>query len=216
MSVLISRCILLSLGCLVGQSAINHSRRLTFPLWETPFLSCGRPTLSLCPSSFLALVEALAERPLFREVVVGSIGSFQIGAAARASGVSVKMARHYEATGLLPPAERGPNGARLFSQADVHTLRFIGHARSLGFSLCAIRKLLSLWQDPMRSNADTLQLAEQQMDELIDKAVALDSMTTALQQLIDACAGDGRPDCPILDDLARERPISRRLTDRAT
>lgn len=133
----------------------------------------------------------------------------QIGQAARAAGISVKMARHYEATGLLSPTERGSNGARLFSEIDIHTLRFIGRARSLGFSLRAIRKLLSLWQDPERSNAETLELAEQQMLELLRKREALDTMTTALQHLIAACAGDGRPECPILDDLADERPIDR-------
>jgi Cu(I)-responsive transcriptional regulator len=129
-------------------------------------------------------------------------GSYTIGAAARAAGVSVKMARHYETIGLLPPAARGPGGVRTFSSADVHTLRFIGRARSLGFPLSAIRKLLSLWQDPRRSNSVTLRLAQGHMDELLAKKAALESMTAALQHLIDACAGDGRPECPILDELA--------------
>lgn len=136
-----------------------------------------------------------------------------IGAAARRAGISVKRARHYEAIGLLPPVDRASGGKRLFNDADIHTLRFIGRARSLGFPLNAIRKLLSLWQDPERSNADTLRLSERHMEDLLAKRAALDSMMDALQHLIDACAGDGRPECPILDDLANSGPIDRGSTD---
>lgn len=140
-----------------------------------------------------------------------STGSVPIGVAAHAANISVKRARHYEAIGLLPPVDRDRGGTRLFSEADIHTLRFVGRARSLGFSLSAIRKLLSLWQDPERSNAVTKRLAEGHMDGLLDRKAALDGMTSALQQLIDACAGDGRPECPILDDLADHGPIGHSL-----
>lgn len=125
-----------------------------------------------------------------------------IGDAAKLAGISVKMARHYEAIGLLPAARRSGVGSRMFRHADVHTLRFIARARELGFPLRTVRRLLSLWQQPDRSNADTRQLAEQHLLELRDRRAALDAMLVALQRLIDACAGDGRPDCPILDDLA--------------
>lgn len=135
--------------------------------------------------------------------------SVKIGAAARAGGITVKMARHYEAIGLLPPAERDKGGSRLFTRADIHTLRFVGRGRSLGFSLGAIRKLLSLWQDAHRSNAETLQLAEKHMTDLLHKQSDLATMVGTLQELIDACAGDGRPECPILDDLAEPHPIGR-------
>ncbi|MFN3225799.1 MAG: MerR family DNA-binding protein [Hyphomicrobiales bacterium] len=129
-------------------------------------------------------------------------GAVKIGAAARAAGITVKMARHYEAVGLLPPAIRDEAGSRLFSSVDIHTFRFIGRARSLGFSLQAIRKLLSLWQDAHRSNAETLLLAEEHMTDLLHKQSELTTMIGTLQELIDACAGDGRPECPILDELA--------------
>lgn len=136
---------------------------------------------------------------------------FSIGEAARAAGVSVKMIRHYERIGLISAVERTTGGARLFSASEVHTLKFVGRARSLGFPLETVRKLLSLWRDPNRSNKDTLHLAEAHMDELIEKEKALISMETALQELIEACDGDGRPDCPILDDLADVRSRSQSL-----
>lgn len=138
-------------------------------------------------------------------------GLLPIGVAARAASISVKRARHYEAIGLLPQVDRDHGGTRLFSEADIHTLRFVGRARSLSFSLNAIRKLLSLWQDPERNNADTKRLAEGHMDDLLDRKAAMDSMTSTLQRLIDACAGDGRPECPILDDLADHGPIGNSL-----
>ena len=134
-----------------------------------------------------------------------------IGEAAQRAKISVKRARHYEGIGLLPRVDRDDGGTRLFSQADIHTLRFIGRARLLGFPLRSIRKLLSLWQDPERSNAETKRLAQSHMDDLLERKAALDSMAGALQQLIDACAGDGRPECPIIDDLADHRPIGQSL-----
>jgi MerR family transcriptional regulator, copper efflux regulator len=135
-------------------------------------------------------------------------GTIAIGAAARAAGVSVKMVRHYEEIGLLPRAVRGTGGSRRFGESDIHTLRFVARARSLGFPLGTIRKLLSLWQDPNRSNAETLRLAEEHMAEMLAKTETLTAMTAALRHLMDACAGDGRPDCPILDEFAARAPAS--------
>lgn len=128
-----------------------------------------------------------------------------IGAAARAAGLTVKMVRHYEAIGLLRPVRRGRGQVRRFSMSDVHTLRFIAGARSVGFPLRTIRQLLSLWQDPRRSNAQIKALAQRHFSELQERLRELTGMIGSLQQLIAACAGDGRPDCPILDDFAERR-----------
>jgi MerR family transcriptional regulator, copper efflux regulator len=125
-----------------------------------------------------------------------------IGVAARIAGVSVRMARHYEAVGLLTPTLRSRTGDRRFLAADIHTLGFIGRARALGFPLETVRTLLSLWHDPHRSNADIVALAEPHRAELERKRLALQAMSTALQLLIEACAGDGRSECPILEELA--------------
>lgn len=159
-------------------------------------------TQKASPNFDLRVVSASDDDPrlLHRKAV-------SIGLAAGSAGISVKRARHYEASGLLPPVDRDRGGARLFSDADVHTLRFIGRARSLGFPLKAIRKLLSLWQDAHRSNTETLNLAEIHMQDLLHKQSELAAMVGTLQELMEACAGDGRPECPILDDLAQRRPI---------
>ncbi|MBY0338204.1 MAG: MerR family transcriptional regulator [Acetobacteraceae bacterium] len=127
---------------------------------------------------------------------------FSIGEAARRAGVSPKMVRHYEGLGLLPPASRTGRGLRRFSEAQVHTLRFIARARSLGFGLRDVARLLSLWNDRTRSNAEVLRLAEGHLADVARKAEELRGMAGALEALVAACAGDGRPECPILDDLA--------------
>ncbi len=124
-----------------------------------------------------------------------------IGEASKASGVSAKMIRYYEQTGLVPPAERSSSGYRSYSQADVHRLRFIRRARDLGFAVAEIGDLLDLWKDSARQSADVKRLAQAHIDELYRKINGLKQMADTLQTLIDCCAGDERPDCPILAKL---------------
>ncbi|MGV6875561.1 Cu(I)-responsive transcriptional regulator [Pseudochelatococcus sp. B33] len=125
-----------------------------------------------------------------------------IGAAARASGVSAKMIRYYEQTGLIPPAGRTASGYRDYSASDVHVLRFIRRARDLGFSVAEINELLELWRDRSRRSADVKRVARVHIAELRQKIENLKQMADTLQALADCCAGDERPDCPILADLA--------------
>ena len=126
----------------------------------------------------------------------------QIGVAAQRSGVSAKMVRHYEALGLLAPVERSEGGYRLYSAADVHTLRFIKRARDLGFSMADIAELVGLWLQPGRTSAQVKQIAQRHMGALRQRIEQLQAMERSLQHLTRCCHGDDRPDCPILDDLA--------------
>jgi MerR family copper efflux transcriptional regulator len=128
-----------------------------------------------------------------------------IGEAAKASGVSAKMIRHYEALGLLPEARRSEAGYRQYEPAGVHTLRFIRHARDLGFSLSEIAQLVSLWQDRKRPSRQVKTLAEAHIRDLEQKAAEILAMKVALEHLVRCCRGDDRPDCPILDGLAAPR-----------
>jgi len=127
-----------------------------------------------------------------------------IGQAAAASGVSAKMIRHYEEVGLLPAAQRSDSGYRQYGDADVQTLRFIRHARDLGFSLQAVGHLVKLWHDRERPSREVRELALQHIQELDEKAQKLLAMKSALEQLVDCCRGDDRPECPIIDSLAAE------------
>lgn len=125
-----------------------------------------------------------------------------IGEAARLSGVSAKMLRHYEGLGLLPRVRRTDSGYRLYAESDVHTLRFIKRARDLGFSMEEIAELVSLWQNRRRASASVKRIAQRHADELAQRIAALQSMQQTLAHLIHGCHGDERPECPILADLA--------------
>jgi MerR family copper efflux transcriptional regulator len=125
-----------------------------------------------------------------------------IGEAARASGVSAKMIRHYEDVGLLPRPARSEAGYRVYRETDVHTLRFVRHARDLGFSIRQIGELLALWHDRSRPSRQVKALALAHVRELDAKVAELQAMKATLEHLAHCCHGDDRPDCPILDTLA--------------
>lgn len=124
-----------------------------------------------------------------------------ISQAAAGSGVSAKMLRHYETIGLISKARRTSSNYRSYTDADVHTLRFIRTARDLGFSIDDIRSLLALWRDRQRSSREVKRLAERHAGELRTRVAELDAMLGALEHLARHCHGDERPDCPILTGL---------------
>ena len=125
-----------------------------------------------------------------------------IGEAAKASGVSAKMIRHYESVGLFPEAPRTEAGYRQYGEKELGTLRFIRHSRDLGFSIEQIRELLGLWQNRRRPSRQVKALALAHIEELQQKLQELQAMKATLEHLVHCCHGDDRPDCPIIDTLA--------------
>ena len=132
--------------------------------------------------------------------------TMNIGQAAKASGVSAKMIRHYEEVGLVPAPRRTTSGYRQYGDAEVHTLRFIRQARDLGFSIHEIGELLSLWHNRKRPSRLVKALAEAHIQALEQKAQELLAMKSTLEHLVHCCHGDERPECPILDVLASNAP----------
>lgn len=124
-----------------------------------------------------------------------------IGSVAEKSGVPPKTIRYYESIGLIPSADRLPNGYRNYNDVDMHTLNFIKRARRLGFSVDEVRELLALWRDRRRSSATVKALATEHVNALDHKIADIRSMRRTLAKLVERCRGDDRPDCPILDDL---------------
>jgi len=124
--------------------------------------------------------------------------------------VSAKTIRYYEAAGLIAAANRTGSGYRVYTQADVFTLRFIKRARELGFSIERIRRLLDLWQDRSRASRDVKRLALDHIADITAKIAAMSTVRDAVQELADKCEGDERPECPILRDLedAAAQPLS--------
>lgn len=128
-----------------------------------------------------------------------------IGQASQSSGISAKMIRHYESINLIQPGLRTASGYRTYNENDIHTLRFIKRARSLGFSLDQIRNLLSLWNDAHRASADVKAIAQAHVTELEKRIAELSEMRDTLQHLAHSCNGDARAECPILRELAEPR-----------
>lgn len=128
-----------------------------------------------------------------------------IGQAAAASGVSAKMIRYYESIGLISPAARTESGYRVYSEGDVHTLRFIRRARDLGFKVEQMTSLLALWQDRSRASGEVKKIAVAHVAELESKMRQLAEMAETLRHLARNCHGDDRPDCPILTELSDGR-----------
>jgi Cu(I)-responsive transcriptional regulator len=129
-----------------------------------------------------------------------------IGQAASVAGVSAKMIRYYERIGLVTSAARSAGNYRMYGEADIHTLRFTGRARAMGFSVGQIRELIGLWQNKRRTSATVKAIAEQRIQELDTRIAALSGMRDTLLYLSRHCEGDDRPACPILDEISRASP----------
>ena len=125
-----------------------------------------------------------------------------IGDVARRSGLPVKTIRYYEDIGLIRPS-RSANGYRDFRESDLHKLAFLARARALGFAIEDCRTLLALYEDEGRESASVKQVAESHLAQIDEKIAHLEDMRATLAHLVDACAGDHRPDCPILRDLGK-------------
>lgn len=142
-------------------------------------------------------------RPALELADARQAGYHNIGQASAETGVSAKMIRHYEAIGLLPKVERSFANYRLYSGNDLHTLRFIKRARTLGFSIKQIEALLGLWQN-RRPSSQVKKLALQHVEALDARLREMQAMRDTLQNLARHCHGDERPECPILEDLAAD------------
>jgi len=125
-----------------------------------------------------------------------------IGEAAARSGVSAKMIRYYEQSGLITAPQRTMSGYRVYQDQDIHALRFIRRARDLGFTVEQIGELMELWRDRSRASADVKRIAMAHVEVLEAKRREIEEMAKALKHLARNCHGDGRPDCPIIEDLA--------------
>lgn len=132
-----------------------------------------------------------------------------IGLASKASGVTTKMIRYYDEIGLVQPSSRSDSNYREYEDKQINELRFIKRARSLGFSMDEITQLLSLWRDRDRPSRQVKAVADRHVADLDARIAAMQAMADTLRHLSHCCAGDERPDCPILENLTEGREPSR-------
>lgn len=124
-----------------------------------------------------------------------------IGEVSKKSGMSSKMIRKYEESGIIPKAKRNDSGYRQYSFNDIHTFIFIKKSRSLGFSMADIKELLSLWRNKKRTSSSVKKITEKHIEKLATKASEIEIILKTLRDLNENCNGDNRPDCPIIDSL---------------
>ncbi len=143
-----------------------------------------------------------ARKPTLELADAHAKGLHSIGEAAKLTGLSAKMIRHYEGLGLITPTDRTYANYRVYQTRDIHLLSFIKSARDLGFSMKQIAILASLWQDSERSSAEVKKLALEHIRDMDERIYSLQQMRKALHDLASRCQGDNRPNCPILEAMA--------------
>ncbi|KAF0675754.1 Cu(I)-responsive transcriptional regulator [Profundibacterium mesophilum] len=124
-----------------------------------------------------------------------------IGDVSARCGLPAKTIRYYEDIGFIKPL-RDSNGYRVFRPVELHKLAFLGRARALGFTIEDCRALLALWEDKGRASADVKRISNGHLAMIDTKIADLQEMRATLSNLVEACAGDDRPDCPILKQLS--------------
>lgn len=125
-----------------------------------------------------------------------------IGEAARQSGVKVTTIRFYEDRGLLKAPPRSGGNQRLYSDREVARLRFIRHARDLGFDMAAIGELLDLAAHPEAPCADADRLARARLEEVRRRIAALRALQGELERMVETCAGGTAGQCSVIESLA--------------
>jgi DNA-binding transcriptional MerR regulator len=137
--------------------------------------------------------------------------AMRIGDLAERTGASAPTIRYYEQIGLLRRAARQEGGQRVYSRDDVERLTFIRRCRDFDFSIEQVRALVSILGDPNSSCMAARDMAAEQLTAVRAKMRELKALERSLVGFVDSCAtscaGGPGPDCVILDDLGKGKPV---------
>ena len=125
-----------------------------------------------------------------------------IGKLAKLTGSTVQTIRHYEKIGLLREVVRTEGNQRVYREGDIDRVRFILHARSLGFNLDSIRELLSLADEPSTPCDIANQIAQKHLETVKLRLTKLKSLKTELERIANSCDGTTSAECLVLKSLA--------------
>lgn len=123
-----------------------------------------------------------------------------IGEAARLSGVNIETIRYYEREQIVPAADRGANGRRLYDAAAITRLRFVRRCRDLGFPISDICALLDLSDNASKHCDDVRAISERHLLDVRERLSDLRELEAALSELVQTCA-DAKAECPTLKQL---------------
>ena len=127
---------------------------------------------------------------------------YSIGYTAKQVQMSVKSVRYYHDIGLVKSSMISEKGYRRYSDRDIRKLVFVRHARAFGFSIETCRELLDLYENPARTSSEVKKIVTKHLEEIEQRKRELEELHRELSFLADACHGDQRPDCPIMDHLS--------------
>lgn len=130
----------------------------------------------------------------------------QIGDLSQRSGVNIETIRYYERIGILPVPIRQSNGRRIYNESDTQRLRFIRHARELGFDLASVRILLNLQENPHASCKEASRIAQDQLNAVEIRMARLMDLQAELKNMITKCNVGQVANCQIIEALTVERP----------
>lgn len=125
-----------------------------------------------------------------------------IGALAKQADAKIQTIRYYEQIGMLPPVSRTTGGQRRYTGAHRDRLRFIRHARELGFSLDSIRDLLDLADRPDRDCAEADRIARSHLGTVRERIAALQALEAELSRMVAECAGGRVAECRVIEVLS--------------
>ena len=126
-----------------------------------------------------------------------------IGKAAKLSDLTIKTVRYYANIGLIKPTQNSLTGYREYNEEEVSKLKFIGKARKFDFSINECKELLSLYENKDRTSKEVKKITLEKIFQIENKLKDLNDLKKELSFLANNCHGDNRPDCPILDELAK-------------
>ena len=126
---------------------------------------------------------------------------FTIGRLSREAVCNIQTIRYYEQIGLLPAPLRSSGNQRLYDESWTRRLRFIRHARDLGFELDDVRILLDLADDPSKSCEAVDEVASTQLAEVEQRIRDLQALKRELQRMLKLCQGGTVADCRIIETL---------------
>ena len=122
---------------------------------------------------------------------------------AKKLNITTRTIRHYEDMGIIK-SDRLENNYRVYDEKNYDKLKFLVRARNLGFSLKECKELIKLFENNTRQSSLVREIAKKKLNDLKLQIKELENLKISLEWLVNKCPGNEKPDCPIIDELAKD------------